>query len=101
MPLFERRSCYDLLDAFRQADRADLEPVGRERVRLQDIAQAQLRRIHGELLGDLVELDLLPEARLRRAVAPLRAARRLVGEDARGIELVARQLVGDGLQRAG
>ena len=43
-----------------------------------------------ELLGDLVELDLLAEARLRRAVAALGAAGRLVGEGAAGLEPVAR-----------
>jgi hypothetical protein len=59
------------------------------------------RRIHAELLGDLVELDLLAEARLRRSVPALRAARRLVRERAAGLEPVARNLVGHRLQHAG
>ena len=50
--------------------------------------------------GDLVELHLEGEARLRRAVAALGAARRLVGEDARAVEAVRRDLVGHGLERA-
>ncbi len=84
-----------------EADRADLQPVRRQRVGFHDHPEAQLRRVASELLGDLVELDLLAEARLRRAVAALGPARRLVGEDARGLELVARQLVGYRLQRSG
>ena len=54
-----------------------------------------------ELLGDLVELHFLAEARLRRAVAALGSARRLVGEDAACLEAVAGQLVGHRLQCAG
>ncbi len=101
MFLRERRACYDLVDARCEADRAHLEPVRRERIGLHDHPEAQLRRIHAELLGNLVELDFLPEARLGGAVAALGPARRLVGEDARGLELVARQLVGHGLERSG
>ena len=58
---------------------------------LATMLQPQLGRIHAELLGDLVELHFLAEARLRRAVAALRAAGRLVGEVAAGLELEARQ----------
>ena len=57
--------------------------------------------IDAELHGDLVELHLLPEAGLRGAVAALGAARRLVGEGAAAAEAVARDVVGDRLQRAG
>ena len=90
-----------MFDAFGEADRADLEPVRGERIGLRHHSQAQLGGVHAELLGDLVELDLLAEARLRRAVAALGSARRLVGEDARRFEAVARQLIGHGLERAG
>src|SRR5207302_131954 len=99
--IFPIRACGHLLDALREADRADLQPVRRERIRLGDDAQAQLGRVHAELLRDLVELHFLAEARLRRTVAALGAAGRLVGEDACSVELVARQLVGHGLQRSG
>ena len=88
-------------DALGEPDRADAEPVRGQRVRLRHDVEPQLRRIQPEPLGDLVELHLLAEARLRRAVSALGAARRLVGEDARALELVARQLVGHGLERAG
>src|SRR5947208_10530310 len=81
--VFPIRACDDLLDALREADRADLQPVRRERIRLGDDAQTQLGRVHAELLRDLVELHFLAEARLRRAVASVGAARRLVGEDPR------------------
>ena len=56
--------------------------------------------IEAELLGGLVDLALHGEARLRRAVAALGAAGRLVREDARALELVDGDLVGDGLERA-
>ncbi len=88
-------------DAFGQPDGADLQPVGGERVGLGDDLQAQLGRVELELLGDLVELHFLAEARLRRAVAAFGAARRLVGERAARVEFVARQLVGHRLQHAG
>src|SRR5204862_162995 len=100
LPVLPVRARDDLADALGQADRTDLEPVGRERISLQNILQTQISRIDAELLCDLVELDLLAEARLRRAVAALGTAGRLVGEHARRVELVARQLVGHRLQRA-
>ena len=79
-------ACDDAADALGEADRADAQLVRGQRVRLLDDAQAQLGRIERERLGDLVELHLLAEAGLRRAVAALRAARRLVGEDAAALE---------------
>ncbi len=89
------------LDAARESDRPQLQPVGGDGVRLFDHAQSQVRRVLAELDGDLVELDLETEARLRRAVAALRAAGRLVGEGADRLELVVRQAVGHRLQGAG
>src|SRR5206468_9679109 len=89
------------LNALLETDRADLQPVGGERVGLGEHAEAQIRRISTELFCDLVELDLLAEARLRRAMAALGSARRLVGKDARGLELVLRQLIRHRLQRTG
>ena len=76
-------------------------PVGRERVRRGELHEAQVGGIDPERDGDLVELDLEPEARLRRAVAALGSAGRLVGEGPAAAETVARDVVGDGLQRAG
>ena len=49
----------------------------------------------------LVELALEGEARLGRAVAALGAAGGLVGVTPHAVELVARNLVGHGQQRAG
>jgi hypothetical protein len=63
-----------------QAHAADAQIVRRHRVGLDDC----LRRISAgssfSLFGDLVELNFQREARLRRAVSALGAARRLVGE---------------------
>jgi hypothetical protein len=95
------RAHHHLADAFGEADRADLEPVRRERVRFGDDIQTEVRGILPELLRYFVELHFLPETRLRRAVAALGAARRLVREHPGGVELVARDLVGDRLQHAG
>ena len=55
----------------------------------------------GERLGDLVELNLLAEAALRRAVSALGPARRLVGEDAAALKVIRRDVIGHRLQRAG
>jgi hypothetical protein len=46
------------------------------------VGEAHLGRVEAERVGRLVEVDLEGEARLRRAVAPLGAAGRLVGEGA-------------------
>ena len=98
---FPVRAHDNFTDAFGKTGRADAQPVRGERIRLGDHAQAQLRRVELELLGDLVELHFLAEARLRRAVAALGAAGRLVGEGAAGLELETRQLVGHRRQHAG
>ena len=90
-----------LADAFGQAVAADLEPARGERIGLGDHVEAQIGRIQLELFGDLVQLDFLAEARLRRAVAALGTAGRLVREHPAGIELEARQLVGERRQHAG
>ncbi len=90
-----------LADALGQARRADVQPARGERVRLGHHAQAQLRGVEPELVGDLVQLHLLAEARLRRAVAALGPAGRLIGEGAAGLELEARQLVGHRRQHPG
>ncbi len=65
------------------------------------ILQAQCGGIHLQPLGDLVELHLLAEASLRRAVPALGPARRLVGEHPATTEAVRRDVIGDGLQRTG
>ena len=61
--------------------------------------EPQLRRIHPQLLGDLVEVHLEREPRLRRAVAPLRTTRWLVRERSCALKLVTWNVIGDGLQR--
>src|SRR5262245_41543008 len=98
-PFFPLGKLDHLVDALGEPDRADLQPVRSERVRLGDDVEPEIGWIDPEFLGDLVELHFLAEARLRRAMAALGTAWRLVREDSRGIELVARHLVGHRLQR--
>ncbi len=62
--------------------------------------ETQLRRIYAELLGDLVEVDLEREARLRRPVAPFRSTRRLVRKSSSALKLVTGNVISDGLQRS-
>src|SRR5438552_16376688 len=61
--------------------------------------EAELGRIHAELLGDLVEVDLEREARLGSPVPPFRPARRFVRERPSTLEPVPWNVIGDGLQR--
>ena len=75
--------------------------IGRLRERLGQVAPPHVRGVEAELLGGLVDLALHGEARLRRAVAALGAARRLVREDAGALELVRGDLVRHRLERAG
>src|SRR2546425_1601593 len=63
--------------------RADAQPVGGERIGRHEMLETQLRRIYAELLGDLVQVDLEREARLRRPVAPFRSEERRVGKECR------------------
>ena len=62
---------------------------------------AVLKGVETEVLGDLVELALESVTRLRRSVAALRTAWRLVRVHADAIELVRRDAVGHGEQGAG
>src|SRR6185436_10748998 len=91
----------DSLHALHEPDRADLEPVRRQALRRDGVLDPPVGRVAPELLADLVDLDLEPEPRLRRAVAALGPARRLVGERAAAAELVAVHLVRHRLERAG
>src|SRR3989449_5329728 len=61
--------------------------------------EAELGRVHAELLGDLVEVDLEGETRLRSAVAALGPAGRLVRERPCPLEPVTGNVIRDGLQR--
>src|SRR5437879_12416398 len=45
-------------------------------------------------------MDFDGKTRLRRAVTALRAARRFVGERPRALEVIARHVIRDGLERA-
>jgi len=65
------------------------------------MSEAHLRRVQLEFVGYLVNLHFESEARLRRAVPALGAARRLVGEGAQALEAIVRHVVSDGLERAG
>ena len=88
-------------DAFPQAVAGDPEMVHRPRERLGGVPEPDRDRVEPEVLGELVHLNLDPEAGLRRAVPALRAARRLVGPQPCPLELVGGDLVGDGLKRPG
>src|SRR5437762_8331776 len=61
--------------------------------------EAELGRVHAELLRDLVEVDLEGETRLRSAVAALGPAGRLVRERPCPLEPVTGNVIRDGLQR--
>ena len=95
------RAVDDAPDALGEADRPDAQVVGGQAVRRSDDAQPQVGRVDGQPLGNAVELHLLPETALGRAVTTLRTAGGLVGEDAASPEPVGRDLVGHRLQRAG
>src|SRR5947207_10069431 len=69
----------DAADAFGQADGADSQIVGGERVGLFGDAEPKIGRIEGQPLGDLVDLNFLAETALWRAVSALGPARRFVG----------------------
>src|SRR6185295_15902061 len=58
-------------------------------------------RIEFQLFGELVDLSFECESRLRSSVAALRSARWLVGKHAQAFKLVARNVIGHGLKRAG
>ena len=77
------------------------KPFTRDGVGLDQLLEAQIDGIDAELFGDFVELDFQRKARLRRAVAALRAARRFIREHAHALEFVRRHIVSHGLQRAG
>src|ERR1051325_1775439 len=94
------RASDHLLDAAAEAHGADAQPVGGERVGRDQMPEPELGGIEPELLGDLVELDLEREPRLRRAVATLGSARWFVREGACALKLVPWHLVRDGLQCA-
>ena len=64
------------------------------------MSQPEFGGVHSEILGDFVHVDLEGEPRLRRPVPAFGAARRLVGERSGALELVAVDVVGDGLERA-
>src|SRR6185369_11615170 len=56
----------DALDAFAQPRAADAETIYGNAVRLDELLEAHVDGIETKLLGDLVELDLHRETRLRR-----------------------------------
>src|SRR5207245_10625369 len=74
--LFRSGAGDDLLDARPQTHRADAQPVGGQRVGGDEVLEPQLGRIDPQLLGDLVEVDLEREARLRGAVPAFRTDRK-------------------------
>src|SRR6266545_6311749 len=94
------RSVDDLLDASAETHGAHAQIVRGERVGWHQRLESQLRGIDAELFGNLVEVDFEREAGLWRAVPALGTARRLVRECARALEVIARDIVSDGLERA-
>src|SRR5207248_10541916 len=65
-----------------------------------EVPSLQLHGVDVQVAGDLLQVQLQGEPRLRRAVAALGAAWRLVGEDPAALEAIGGDVVGDGLQRA-
>src|SRR5262249_32145802 len=90
----------DLVDALPEANGRHRQVVRRLGEGVRDDANPPGGRIEPELLGGLAEPQFGREAGLHRAVASLGAARRVVGEDARALELVDRDLVGDRIDHA-
>ena len=78
-----------------------MQTVHRDAVGLDELLEPQLDRVEVEFLGDFIELNLEGEARLRRAVATLRSAGRLIGKNSHALELISRHFVSHRLQRAG
>src|SRR5207253_8325967 len=64
------------------------------------VPETQLGRVHPELLGDPVEVNLERESGLRRAMPALRSAGRFAPERSCALELVTWEVIGDRLQRA-
>src|SRR6185295_20009875 len=89
-----------LVNALAQPHTSDAKIVRRERIRKCKMPTANFDGVNPKLFGELVELDFEREARLWRAVSPLRAARRFIREDSKPLEFVTRHIVGDCLKRA-
>ena len=83
------------------ADGSELQEIRRQRVRLRGVLQPEFRRIHIQLLGDLIDLNFLAESRLHGAVSALGSAGRLIRERAATLKLVPRNVIGRRLKRAG
>src|SRR5256712_854615 len=99
--LAELRGALQGVEAFAKAHRRDAQLVHGPAVRRLEDALPVLERIEPQVHGDLVELALEPVPRLRRAVAALGPAGRLVRVHADAVELVRRDAVGDREKRAG
>src|SRR2546421_7855083 len=91
----------DAANALAKIDGSQAEKVCRQGVWGLNDAEAQIRRVNLQLLGDLVELDFLAEARLRSAMSALGSAGRLVREGAAALIAIARNVIRGGLQCAG
>ena len=89
------------VQALQEAVRGDAQLVHRARVAPHEVGAPELDGVLAEPLGQLVQLHLEGEARLHRAMAAFRAARRFVGVDARGVEAIRGHGVGSGEQLAG
>ena len=100
-PLPPARSRRHATDALAQPNGADPQVVGGHRVRRHEVIEPEIRRVDADVLRELVEVDFECVARLRRAVAALGAAWRLVREHARALELVALHMIRDGLKGSG
>ena len=88
------------VDALTEAGGRDREVVDRLAVGRHGVAMAHLGGVEAEALGDPVQVDLEGKAGLGSPVTALRPAGRLVREDAAALELVPRDGIGHGLERA-
>src|SRR6185503_16533539 len=88
-------------DAFAKADAADAKIIRGDGVWLHKMIAAHFDWIEFQLFGELVDLSFECETRLRSSVPALGSTRRFVCEHAQAFKLVARNVVGHCLKRAG
>src|SRR5579864_3400147 len=93
LPLLPLGTLNSFLDAFGQAVALHAQAVDCDAWRLQQIALTDLRRVHADLCGQLVELRFEREADVDGTVAPHGAACGLVGQDTVTVVLNVRNIV--------
>src|SRR5262249_28270645 len=70
--VFPTGARYDFIDALAQSESANTNPICRNRVGRNEVLFAHLCRVQSQVVGDLIQLDLLGPAWLRSPMAALR-----------------------------